>query len=177
MDILLNNAAYVGTSGLTGWAVPFEQQTSDTWRKAMEVNLTAVFNLTQASREALIASGHGSIINIASIYGIVGPNLDLYEGTSMGNPAAYAASKGGLVQFTRWCATVLAPQIRVNAITPGGISRNQSETFLERYVSRTPMKRMGTEEDFQGAIVYLASDLSKYVTGHNLIVDGGFSVW
>ncbi len=177
MDILVNNAAYVGTSGLTGWAVPFEQQSSDTWRKALEVNLTAVFNLTQASREALLASGHGSIINIASIYGIVGPNLDLYEGTSMGNPAAYAASKGGLVQFTRWCATVLAPHIRVNAITPGGIFRNQSGTFLDRYVSRTPLKRMGTEDDFQGTVVYLASDLSNYVTGQNLVVDGGFSVW
>jgi NAD(P)-dependent dehydrogenase (short-subunit alcohol dehydrogenase family)/CMP-N-acetylneuraminic acid synthetase len=177
MDILVNNAAYVGTSGLSGWAVPFEQQSSDTWRKALEVNLTAVFNLTQASREALLASGHGSIINIASIYGIVGPNLELYEGTAMGNPAAYAASKGGLVQFTRWCATVLAPYIRVNAITPGGIFRNQSGTFLDRYVSRTPMKRMGTEDDFQGAIAYLASDLSNYVTGQNLVVDGGFSVW
>ena len=177
MDILVNNAAYVGTSSLTGWCVPFEQQSSDTWRKALEVNLTAVFNLTQASREALIASGHGSVINIASIYGIVGPNLALYEGTTMGNPAAYAASKGGVVQFTRWCSTVLAPHVRVNAITPGGIFRNQSEPFLGRYVSRTPMKRMGTEDDFQGAIVYLASDLSNYVTGHNLVVDGGFSVW
>jgi len=177
LDILVNNAAYVGTSGLSGWAVPFEQQSSDTWRKALEVNLTAVFNLTQAAREALIASGHGSIINIASIYGIVGPNLDLYEGTPMGNPAAYAASKGGLVQFTRWCATVLAPEIRVNAITPGGIFRKQNETFVSRYVARTPMKRMGLEDDFQGAIIYLASDLSNYVTGHNLVVDGGFSIW
>lgn len=177
MDILVNNAAYVGTSGLTGWAVPFEQQSSETWRKALEVNLTAVFNLTQASREALIASGHGSIVNIASIYGIVGPNLDLYEGTAMGNPAAYAASKGGVVQFTRWCSTVLAPHIRVNAITPGGIARNQNGMFVERYTSRTPLKRMATEEDFKGAIVYLAGDLSGYVTGQNLIVDGGFSAW
>jgi len=177
LDVLVNNAAYVGTSGLTGWAVPFEQQSSDTWRKALEVNLTAVFNLTQASREALRVSGHGSVINIASIYGIVGPNLDLYEGTSMGNPAAYAASKGGLLQFTRWCATVLAPHIRVNAITPGGIFRNQNPAFVERYVSRVPLKRMAAEVDFQGAVVYLASDLSRYVTGQNLIVDGGFSVW
>jgi NAD(P)-dependent dehydrogenase (short-subunit alcohol dehydrogenase family)/CMP-N-acetylneuraminic acid synthetase len=177
LDILVNNAAYVGTSGLTGWAVPFEQQSSDTWRKALEVNLTAVFNLTQASREALLASGSGSVINIASIYGIVGPDLDLYEGTTMGNPAAYAASKGGLVQFTRWCATVLAPHIRVNAITPGGIFRNQNPAFLNRYVSRVPLKRMAVEDDFQGAVAYLASDLSKYVTGQNLVVDGGFSVW
>ncbi len=177
LDILVNNAAYVGTSGLTGWAVPFEQQSSDTWRKALEVNLTAVFNLTQASREALMASGHGSIINIASIYGIVGPDLGLYEGTAMGNPAAYAASKGGLIQFTRWCATVLAPHVRVNTITPGGIFRNQSETFLNRYVAKVPLRRMGGENDFKGAVVYLAGDASGYVTGHNLVIDGGFSTW
>jgi NAD(P)-dependent dehydrogenase (short-subunit alcohol dehydrogenase family)/CMP-N-acetylneuraminic acid synthetase len=177
MDILVNNAAYVGTSGLNGWAVPFEQQSSDSWRKAVEVNLTAVFNLTQASCDMLKRSGHGSIVNIASIYGIVGPNLDLYEGTSMGNPAAYAVSKGGLLQFSRWCSTVLAPEIRVNAITPGGIFRNQDQHFIEKYVGRTPLKRMAREEDFQGAIVYLASDLSRYVTGQNLVIDGGYSVW
>ena len=95
----------------------------------------------------------------------------------MSNPAAYAASKGGVVQFTRWCSTVLAPEIRVNAITPGGIFRNQDPKFVERYESRTPMKRMAREEDFIGAVVYLASDLSRYVTGQNLVVDGGFSVW
>ena len=95
----------------------------------------------------------------------------------MSNPAAYAASKGGVVQFTRWCSTVLSPEIRVNAITPGGIFRNQDPKFVERYESRTPMKRMAKEEDFIGAVVFLASDLSGYITGQNIVVDGGFSVW
>jgi len=95
----------------------------------------------------------------------------------MGNPAAYAASKGGLLQLTRWLATVLAPDIRVNAISPGGIWHNQPESFLEKYVMLTPLRRMATEEDLKGAIAYLAGDLSTYVTGHNLIVDGGWTSW
>lgn len=177
LDILINNAAFVGTSNLTGWGVPFEQQETETWRRAIEVNLTAVFDLTQTAAPYLKASGHGSIINVASIYGIVGPDPRLYTDLPMFNPAAYAASKGGVVQFTKWCSTVLAPEIRVNAITPGGIFRNQDPAFLERYESRTPLKRMAHEDDFIGATVFLASDLSKYITGQNIVVDGGFSVW
>ena len=95
----------------------------------------------------------------------------------MNNPAAYGAAKGGLLQLTRWLSTVLAPDIRVNAITPGGVLRGQPEVFQERYTSRTPLRRMAIEEDFKGAVAYLASDLSAYVTGQNLIVDGGWSVW
>ena len=178
LDILINNAAFVGTSNLSGWGVPFEEQKTPTWRRALEVNLTAVFELTQASVPYLRASGHGCIINTASIYGIVGPDPRLYTDLpKMFNPAAYASSKGGLVQFTKWCATVLAPDIRVNAITPGGIFRNQNPKFLERYEFRCPLKRMAHEDDFIGATIFLASDLSKYVTGQNIIVDGGFSVW
>ncbi len=177
LDVLVNCAALVGTSGLKGWATPFLEQSSDTWRLALEVNLTAPFVLTQAFSPALTESGHGSVVNIGSIYGIVGPNMGLYEGTALGNPAAYAASKGGLLQFTRWLATVVAPDVRVNAITVGGVWRDQSQDFLERYVSRTPLRRMATEEDLKGAVAYLASDLSVYVTGHNLVVDGGWTAW
>ncbi len=177
LDVLINCAAFVGTSGLEGWGVPFEDQSVDTWRKALEVNLTSIFTLTQAATPLLKASGQGSIINVSSIYGVYGPDLRLYEGTEMGSPAAYAASKGGLIQFTRWCSTVLAPDIRVNTITPGGVSRGQDDRFVERYVEKTPLNRMATEEDFKGAACYLASDLSAYVTGQNLIVDGGFGVW
>lgn len=177
LDILINCAAFVGTSTLDGWAVPFGDQNPDTWRAALEVNLTAPFVLIQSCADYLKASGHGSIINIASIYGVVGPDLSLYEGTSMGNPAAYAASKGGLLQFTRWLATVLAPNIRVNAVTPGGVLRGQRDSFRERYIAGTPLKRMATEEDMKGAVAYLASDLSAYVTGQNLIVDGGWTAW
>lgn len=177
LDILINCAALAGTSELKGWAGPFLEQSGEAWRLALEVNLTVPFLLIQVCTEALAASGYGSVINIASIYGLVGPNLRLYEGTPMGNPAAYAASKGGLLQLTRWLATVLAPKIRVNAISPGGIWRNQPEVFQKRYLEGTPLGRMATEEDLKGAVAYLASDLSAYVTGQNLVVDGGWTVW
>lgn len=177
LNILINNAAFVGTSGLQGWSVPFEEQSVDTWRRAIEVNLTAAFDLCQALTPMLRIAKGANIINIASIYGVYGPNWELYEGTGMSNPAAYATSKGGLIQFTRWLATTVAPDIRVNAISPGGIFRNQPETFVQRFEERTPLKRMATEEDIRGAIAYLASDLSKYVTGQNLAVDGGWGVW
>lgn len=177
LDILINCAALVGTSKLEGWAVPFEKQSIHTWRMALEVNLTATFALVQACKSLLDRSKHGSIINIGSIYGMVGPDMELYRGTALGNPAAYAASKGGLLQLTRWLATALAPKIRVNAITLGGVFRNHKEPFLSRYKHRTPLKRMASEEDLKGAVAYLASDLSSYVTGQNLVVDGGWTAW
>jgi len=177
LDILVNCAAFVGTSNLQGWITPFEEQSVDTWKQALDVNLTAPFLLTQACSATLKRSGHGSVINVASIYGILGPDMCLYEGTSMGNSAAYAASKGGLLQLTRWLATVLSPDVRVNAITPGGVRRGQPEMFHKKYVEKTPLKRMALEEDLKGAIIYLASDLSSYVTGQNIIIDGGYTVW
>jgi NAD(P)-dependent dehydrogenase (short-subunit alcohol dehydrogenase family) len=176
-DVLINNAAFVGTSGLQGWALPFGQQTVETWRRAMEVNLTAVFDLSKQFAAPMRLRGNANIINVGSIYGLLGPNWGLYEGTAMANPAAYAASKGGLIQLTRWLATTLAPHIRVNSISPGGIFRNQPEAFVERYEAMTPLGRMATEDDFRGAFAYLASDLSKYVTGQDLVVDGGWTAW
>ncbi len=177
LDILVNCAAFTGDADLEGWVGPFETQSPDTWRKALEINLTVPFVLTQSCSEALSRSGNGAVINISSIYGMAGPDLSLYEGTGRGNPAAYGASKGGLLQLTRWLATVMAPAARVNAITPGGIERGQGEPFRSRYEARTPLGRLGTEEEIKGAAAYLASDLSAYVTGHNLIVDGGWTVW
>jgi NAD(P)-dependent dehydrogenase (short-subunit alcohol dehydrogenase family) len=173
---LVNNAALVGTSDLVGWAVPFEKQSIDTWRRAIEVNLTAVFDLCQGLTPLLNATKNASIINIASIYGINAPDWSLYEGTSLGNPAAYGVSKGGLIQLTRWLSTTLAPNVRVNAISPGGIFRNQPEEFVKRYSSRTPLKRMATENDFRGAIAFLATDMSRYVTGQVISVDGGWGI-
>lgn len=177
LDILVNNAAFVGTSGLTGWVAPFAEQTVETWRKAMEVNLTAVFDLSQAALPLLINGKHGSIVNIASIYGLEGPDWSLYEGTAMGNPAAYAASKGGLIQFSRWLATTVAPSVRVNVISPGGVARGQPEVFRQRYEARTPLRRMACEEDFKGVVAFLACDASSYVTGQNILVDGGWTSW
>jgi NAD(P)-dependent dehydrogenase (short-subunit alcohol dehydrogenase family) len=177
LNILINNAAFVGTSDLQGWGVPFEEQSVETWRRALEVNLTAIFELCQGLAPLLKAAEGASIINTASIYGIYGPDWRLYEGTSMGNPAAYGASKGGLIQFTRWLATTIAPSVRVNAISPGGVFRNQPEAFVQRYEAKTPLGRMATEDDFRGIIAFLASDLSKYVTGQNHLVDGGWGIW
>jgi len=177
LDILINCAALVGTSGLTGWAVPLRDQEVSSWRRALEVNLTAPFVLAQASADLLAAGGHGSIVNVLSIYGMVGPDERLYEGTPLGNPAAYGASKAGLLQLTRHLATTLAPSVRCNAITPGGVERGQPDAFRERYLSRTPLRRMAIEEDFKGAIAFLASDASAYVTGQNVVVDGGWTVW
>jgi NAD(P)-dependent dehydrogenase (short-subunit alcohol dehydrogenase family) len=177
LNILINNAAFIGTSELQGWGVPFEQQTVETWRRALEVNLTAVFDLCQGLTPTLKAATGASIINIASIYGVYGPDWGLYEGTGMRNPAAYGVSKGGLIQFTRWLATTIAPSVRVNSISPGGVFRNQPESFVQRYEAKTPLGRMATENDFRGVVAYLASDMSKYVTGQNLEVDGGWGVW
>ena len=148
-----------------------------TWRRALEVNLTAPFVLIQAAAADLSDSGHGSVINVASIYGLVGPDWRLYEGTALGNPAAYAASKGGLLQLTRWLATTLAPEVRVNADHARRRVPGHAGAVLCRYAARTPLGRMAREEDFKGAVAYLASDLSAYVTGQNLAVDGGWTAW
>lgn len=177
LDVLINNAAFVGTSDLEGWATDFEHQSSATWRRAMDINLTSAFILTQGCKSLLDSSGKGTVVNIASIYGVYGPDLSVYLGTSMNNPAAYAASKGGLIQLTRWLSTVMAPNVRVNAISPGGVSRGQPEEFINRYTARTPLARMATEEDFKGAVAFFSSDLSQYVTGENLMVDGGWGAW
>ncbi|MBI4125578.1 MAG: SDR family oxidoreductase [Deltaproteobacteria bacterium] len=177
LDILIHLAAYVGTTKIPGWAVPFEKQTVQAWEEALKVNLTSVFVGVQESREDLQTSAHGSVVLFSSIYGIIGPDFRLYEGTEMANPAAYNASKGGILQMTKYFATLLAPKVRVNAISPGGIHRNQPNAFVERYRQKTPLGRMGREEDLKGAVAYLVGDLSCYVTGHNLVIDGGFSIW
>jgi NAD(P)-dependent dehydrogenase (short-subunit alcohol dehydrogenase family) len=176
LHVLINNAAFVGTSGLPGWAMSFAEQNVETWRRALEVNLTAAFDLCQGLTPLLRQSG-GSVVNIGSIYGEFGPDWSLYEGTTMANPAAYAASKGGLIQLTRYLATTLAPDIRVNAISPGGIARGQPYVFVKRYEARTPLARMASEDDFRGVIAYLSSQMSAYVTGQIIRVDGGWSAW
>ena len=176
-DVLVHNAAFTGTSGVPGYAVPFEEQTDEAFAMALALNLTAPFSLTRRLAPLLRAGGHGSVVNVSSIYGLVGPNMGLYEGTRMGNPAAYAASKGGLAQLTRYLSTVLAPEVRVNAFAPGGIARGQDDAFVERYERLTPLARMGTEDDFRGVVTWLASDASAYVTGQVIAVDGGWTAW
>lgn len=178
LDIIVHCAAFVGTDALSGWTAPIENQSLETWREALEVNLTAPFALTQAAIPHLKASGHGSVIHIGSIYGVLGPDWSLYDEADVpGTPAAYAASKGGLLQMTRWLATSLAPDVRVNAIVPGGVERQTAPRFKGAYASRTPLARMASEEDMKGAAAFLASDASAYVTGQCLMVDGGWSAW
>jgi len=177
IDILVHVAALVSAEPLPNWTTRFEDQSTDVWRRALEVNLTSVFVLTQACTPSLRASGRGSVIAYGSTYGVVGPDWRIYEGTDMGNAAGYAASKGGVIQLTRWLATTLAPDIRVNALSPGGVFRGHPDSFRTAYEDRTPLGRMATEEDYKGATLFLASDLSRYVTGHNLVVDGGWTAW
>ena len=175
IDVLINNAAFIGASDLAGWNVEFKKQSLETWRRAIEVNLTAPFHLSQGLSD-LFRDG-SSIINISSIYGLYGPDWALYEGSSMGNPAAYGVSKGGLNQLTRWLATTFAPNVRVNAIAPGGIARGQSEQFIKRYISKTPMARMANESDIVGAVVFFSTDMSRFCTGQILEVSGGWGAW
>ena len=176
-DVLVHNAAFTGTSGVPGYAVPFDEQTDEAFAAATWLNLTVPFSLTRRLAPLLRRSGRGSVVMVSSIYGLVGPNLTLYEGTAMGNPAAYGATKGGLVQLTRYLATVLAPDVRVNGFAPGGIERGQDPAFVERYSRLTPLGRMATEQDFAGVVTWLAGDESAYVTGQTVAVDGGWTAW
>ena len=177
LNILVKNAAFAGTSDLKGWKVPFEDQSVAVRRRALEVNLTAIFDLCKGLTPLLKKAKGANIVNIAPIFGVYGPDWSLYEGAQMGNPAAYSVSKGGLIQLTRWLATTLALAIRVNAISPGGIWRNQLEAFIAKYSSRTPLNRMATEDDLRGAIACMASDMTQHVTGQTLAVDGGWGIW
>lgn len=177
LDIVVHCAAYVGTTKVPGWVAPFAEQTVQAWDAALRVGLTSAFVIAQEAAAPLQASGHGAMVLVGSTYGVVGPDMRLYADTAMGNPAGYGAAKGGLLQLGRYLATTLAPAVRVNVVSPGGIERGQPAAFQERYVTRTPLGRMATEEDLKGAVAYLASDLSAYVTGHNLVVDGGWTAW
>lgn len=177
LDVLINTVALTAESDLDGWTGAFPEQSREAFRKGLDVNLTSCFSLVKSCAPDLRRSTGGAVVNIGSIYGVVGPDQAMYEGVGLGNPAGYAASKGGLLQLTRWLATTLAPDVRVNAISPGGIEADQPSQFKERYEARTPLGRMATIDDLKGAIALLASDLGQYITGENLCVDGGWTAW
>ncbi|MBX3112551.1 MAG: SDR family oxidoreductase [Fimbriimonadaceae bacterium] len=177
LDVVVHCAAFVGTTKLPGWAEPAESQSAEVWGQALAVNVSSLFTIVQTARPFLAASGKGSVVAVSSIYGKHGPDMRLYEGTSMGNPAGYGVTKGGLEQLVRHMAVTMAPDVRVNTISPGGIFRGQPSTFVERYEQRTPMRRMATEADMAGAVAYLCTDLSLYVTGIDIPVDGGWGAW
>lgn len=176
LDVLINNAAYVGTSNLKGWNTKFINQSIETWRKAMEVNLTAPFHLMRDLSNKLKMKNNSSVVNISSVYGFIAPDYEIYKNTGIHNIAAYAASKAGLNQLTKWFASTLGPKVRVNAISIGGIYRDQNKKFVKKYNAKTFLKRMANEKDVVGGVIFFASDLSNYITGQNLFIDGGFSV-
>ncbi len=175
LDYLVNNAAFYDDT--PGWGGPFEAEGYEAWMKVMRVNLLAPFFLVQALHALLKTSPDAAIVNIGTMYAVTGPDHGLYEGTDMCNPAAYTASKGGLLSTTRWLSTVLAPEVRVNMVSPGGIERGQNPVFMERYHKRTPLGRMGKESDVSGMVAFLLSPEAAYITGQHIVIDGGWTAW
>jgi len=172
IDILVN-CAYPRTGD---WGARCEDVTFDSWKMNVNNHLGGYFLCCQKVAEQMKLQGGGSIINFASIYGVVAPDFSIYEGSTMTMPVAYSAIKGGVIALSKYMATYYAKDnIRVNCVSPGGVFDKQPDSFVERYDFKTPLGRMGTPEDMVGAVLYLASDASSYVTGHNLIVDGGWT--
>lgn len=175
IDCLINNAAYVEKSSPKQYFGNLNNQSEEIFKKVLDVNLLAPFLLSKYLSKMMKKSSKPTIINISSIYGKLAPDFSLYKNTNMGNSAAYSSSKSGLAQLTRWLSSYLAPKVRVNSISPGGIYRSQNAKFVKRYKSKVLLKRMADTEDIVGPILFLASDISNYITGINLIVDGGYS--
>jgi len=175
-DTLINNAAFVGTDKIKGWNVDFENQSIETWRRVLELNLTSIFEICQKFKPILSSNKNASIINISSIYDTMAPNADLYENTGIKNQAAYSVSKNGILHLTKWLAATCAPNIRVNSISPGGVARNQNVIFKKKYIKKTLLKKMASEEDIVASIFFLSSMLSNDITGQNIRVDGGFGL-
>lgn len=183
IHVLHNNAA-AKSSDLDTFFAPFEDYDLATWRQVMSVNLDGMFLVAQAVGGRIVNQGtSGSIIQTSSIYGLVGPDQRIYEGSirkgyQMSLPAAYAASKAAVIGLSRYLATYWADKkIRVNTLVPGGVDNGVNETFRGHYSSRVPLGRLATADEMIGAVVYLASDASSYVTGQELVVDGGWIAW
>jgi len=183
INILHNNAA--GKSDdLDAFFAPFEEYSLDQWRKIMAVNLDGMFLVAQAIGKQMVEQGKGgSIIQTASIYGVIAPDHRIYEGSfylgrQINTPAVYTASKAAVIGLTKHLASYWAEKgIRVNALTPGGTDSGQNDEFINRYSARVPMGRMANAHEMVGAMLYLASAASSYVTGQNIIVDGGLNCW
>jgi NAD(P)-dependent dehydrogenase (short-subunit alcohol dehydrogenase family) len=169
VDILVNNAVL---RAMTSWEEP-----ATNFAKSMEVNATGVFMMMREFGDYMAERGHGSIINIGSIYGMVGPDKWLYEGVSGMGPPDYYFHKGGMIQLTKFAASKLGPHgVRVNVVNPGGYNpEGVSDEFKSRYADRTFLGRMANETDLKGAIVFLASDASAYITGASIPVDAGLT--
>ncbi len=183
VHILHNNAASK-SKNVADFFAPFEDFKFETWREIMSVNVDGMFLVAQAVVRQMIAQkSGGSIIQTSSTYGLVGPEPRIYEGSkylgeTIRSPAAYSASKAAVVGLTRYLATHLAEHgIRVNTLVPGGIESGQNDTFVQSYSSRVPLGRMSHRDEMVGAVVFMASEASSYMTGQMVVVDGGWTVW
>lgn len=156
----------------------FENYPVEAWDLVHDVNLRGSFLMSQAALPHLKRSGNSVIVNVSSTYGNVSPNKTIYGDSGINSPVAYATSKAAIINLTRYMATHLAEfGVRVNTLSPGGVYNNQSEEFVRNYTNLTPLRRMADANDYQGAILFLMSDASRYMTGSNLIVDGGWTAW
>jgi len=185
IDVLINNAAindmFEDPKAATEQS-KFENYPLELWQKSLDVNLTGVFLCSQVIGSQMVKQGKGSIINIASTYGIIAPDQSIYkdqEGNqSFYKPPAYSVTKGGVIMLTKFLASYWGHAgIRVNTLSPGGVKNAQNDFFIENYSKKTPLGRMANSWDYKGAIVFLASDASAYMTGANLVVDGGWTCW
>ena len=166
LDVFVNNAV---SRPMKRYVDPLEA-----WAESMDVNATGMFDVLREMAGLIASNGGGAIVNIASMQGMFGPDFSLYEGTDLDSPPDYHFHKGGMIALTRYLARKLAPQnIRVNAISPGGLFNNQDPAFLERYNRKVPLGRMANRDDIKGVVVFLASAASAYVTGENILMDGG----
>lgn len=182
VSILLNNAASK-TRDIDAFFAPVEKFALETWREIMAVNLDGMFNVAQVFGALMADRGYGAIVQTASIYGLMGPDQRIYEGSeylgrSINTPAVYTASKAGVIGLTKHLATYWAAKgVRVNTLTPGGVESGQNETFKQRYGARIPLGRMARADEMVGAMLFLVSDAASYVTGQNIAIDGGLSAW
>lgn len=173
IDGLVNNA-YPRTKD---WGTSFEKVEEESWRSNIDMQLNSYVFISRKVILQMKKQSFGSIVNLGSIYGFLGPDFTVYENTSMGNSAEYSAIKGGIINITRYLASLYGrDNIRVNAVSPGGVFDNQNEIFVEQYSKKVPLGRMATPSDIAPAIAFLLSDHSNYITGHNLIIDGGWSI-
>lgn len=172
IDGLVNNA-YPRTSD---WGAKFEDIPIESWKQNIDMQLNSTFVLCQKVLKQMQLQHTGSIVNIASIYGVVGNDFTIYEGYGGTSPAAYAAIKGGIINFSRYLASYYGKyNIRVNCVSPGGIKDKQHPSFIERYENKSPLKRMGEAHEIAPAVTFLLSDEASFITGHNLMVDGGWT--